>query len=832
MGNAPDNLSYLLVNADASLPNARTLIAVSGSGIKVTDTGAGSNYLLDADLSLKAIQALNTTGMLSRTGLNTYATRTIQSSSLSITNGDGVSGNPQIEIVNNISTQRIQGRYFGTLIGTRPSINFLDGSGAKFTVQDNGTLDTIDVTVSALGDNVAPSGIKYIVGVFDAALPNSQGLNTLGVGLLKNQGNVGMLSIAVPGVDYQDASANLTSLASLSPALGNLIVGNGTSYKTLSVGPSGTVPTSTGTDIVWSSGGGSGAPTNATYILQTTNPFLSNAQVLGSLTSGIVKNTTSTGVLSIAAAGTDYLAPSPNLTSIAGTTNAVGSVLLGTGSGYTALPIGATSGYVFTTNGTTASWQPASGGGGGAPTTSKYILQQADASLPNAQSLGALSTGLVLNTTTTGVLSIATAGTDYYSPANPTTLRETANNLLYGNGTGVSISGATGNVVVGVAAFASAVNGSNCTIMGFRAYNAFTGNTGRNTAVGHRAGENVTGTDNNVLMGYLAGQNLASGGIQNVYIGSNIMTGAFGLMSSVAIGYNIQTTSNGTNAIAIGAGLTITNSHTTQIGNNAYCGIGVQNPVYPLDIGNLTVSSVNQPAAVHLARTSGNPASPTNGGVLFFNSSDQPKFRNINNIYTLWGSSVSSTVGGIPYGTSTDGIFNNLSIGSNMMVVTSNGTNPGYSFPNVMMYQATLGTGSTSTSPGAIGSIAFTPDTALMSLLQTGFNANAGTLLFDFTMQFQMSMGLVNTSETVQFVISSNAVAANFAAGKGTLFTPTAFAGWSVTQVNCPVQLVDIVNASNTTFALSWKNNASLATLNRNLAGSVVPVYLLPNGFL
>jgi hypothetical protein len=55
-------------------------------------------------------------------------------------------------------------------------------------------------------------------------------------------------------------------------------------------------------------------------------------------------------------------------------------------------------------------------GGSAAPTTSKYLLQQADGSLPNAQAMGALATGLVKNTTTTGVQSIATAGTDYTTP--------------------------------------------------------------------------------------------------------------------------------------------------------------------------------------------------------------------------------------------------------------------------------------------------------------------------------------------------------------------------------------------------------------------------------
>jgi hypothetical protein len=48
----------------------------------------------------------------------------------------------------------------------------------------------------------------------------------------------------------------------------------------------------------------------------------------------------------------------------------------------------------------------------------KFIVQgTADAGLSAAQFLGALGTGLVKNTTTTGVLSVATQGTDYYAPA-------------------------------------------------------------------------------------------------------------------------------------------------------------------------------------------------------------------------------------------------------------------------------------------------------------------------------------------------------------------------------------------------------------------------------
>jgi len=59
-------------------------------------------------------------------------------------------------------------------------------------------------------------------------------------------------------------------------------------------------------------------------------------------------------------------------------------------------------------------------GSASAPTTATYILQTANGSLPNAQATGALATGILKNTTITGVLSIAANGTDYYGPSTPT----------------------------------------------------------------------------------------------------------------------------------------------------------------------------------------------------------------------------------------------------------------------------------------------------------------------------------------------------------------------------------------------------------------------------
>lgn len=53
----------------------------------------------------------------------------------------------------------------------------------------------------------------------------------------------------------------------------------------------------------------SGAPDNATYIVQTASSGLSAEQALGALATGILKSTTTTGVVSIAVAGADYSIP-------------------------------------------------------------------------------------------------------------------------------------------------------------------------------------------------------------------------------------------------------------------------------------------------------------------------------------------------------------------------------------------------------------------------------------------------------------------------------------------------------------------------------------------
>jgi hypothetical protein len=65
----------------------------------------------------------------------------------------------------------------------------------------------------------------------------------------------------------------------------------------------------------------------------------------------------------------------------------------------------------------------------------KYIIQTADAALPSAQALGVLDTGILKNTTSTGVLTVAAAGTDYLAPS-AATATPTQNKIPIADGTG------------------------------------------------------------------------------------------------------------------------------------------------------------------------------------------------------------------------------------------------------------------------------------------------------------------------------------------------------------------------------------------------------------
>lgn len=106
--------------------------------------------------------------------------------------------------------------------------------------------------------------------------------------------------------------------------------------------------------IVTPGSGGGGAPATATFITQTPDGGLSAEQALSALATGLMKNTFTTGVVSIAAAGTDYSAGTAALgTGLLKSTTGTGALTIATSTDLP-WPLTAPTGGVIRT-GTTAS---------------------------------------------------------------------------------------------------------------------------------------------------------------------------------------------------------------------------------------------------------------------------------------------------------------------------------------------------------------------------------------------------------------------------------------------------------------------------------------------
>src|SRR5579872_3895476 len=212
---------------------------------------------------------------------------------------------------------------------TTGGIQLFDNTSTWAAFTGAGTVTSVNVVssgsgVSFSGGPITASGT--ITGTLSSNLQNLSDLVTFGL-MVKAGSNYFTRSLA---------SGNVLNI-SIGNADGTL--GN----PTINLAATGATPGSyTQADITVdaygrittvSSGGGSGvAPANGTYLIQTASAFLPNAQVLSSLSTGLMKVTTGTGVVSDALAGVDYYSPG-HPTTIIDDGFANGNFFIGTGAG-------------------------------------------------------------------------------------------------------------------------------------------------------------------------------------------------------------------------------------------------------------------------------------------------------------------------------------------------------------------------------------------------------------------------------------------------------------------------------------------------------------------
>ncbi len=300
----------------------------------------------------------------------------------------------------------------------------------------------------------ANSSATYLVKTATNAPANATVLGTLATGLLKSTTSTGNVTIAVPKVDYLSPSDTVPLSNYISGTSNQLAKFRGdSSVIAMAAGTNGQVMTMVGSSPGWADNAG-GANSAATYLVKTATNAPANATVLGTLATGLLKSTTSTGNVTIAVPKVDYLSPSdtvPLSNYISGTSNQLAKFR---GDSSVIAMAAGTNGQVMTMVGISPGWADNAGGANSAAT---YLVKTAINAPANATVLGTLATGLLKSTASTGNVTIAVPKVDYLSPSDTVPLSDyisgTAGRLAVFRGDSSVIamgSGTEGQVVTSV----------------------------------------------------------------------------------------------------------------------------------------------------------------------------------------------------------------------------------------------------------------------------------------------------------------------------------------------------------------------------------------------
>lgn len=258
MADAPDNSTYLLVNADSgSLPNSRTLIADPvASNLQYTDGGPGGTFEISPTLNLAALAVMSAGGLVAYTG-GTFANRTLLSDgSIAFSNPSGAAGNPSLSVVDNTSIQFIQAQTGGVATANPRSImNFISGANVTVNAVDNSADSRTDVTISANSGIPINGSVVYTAG----ATGHSFNLGTLTSGLLKIgvSGAIATPATAIANTDYLSPTTTLVEIGAIAEVDAGIIVGADGAWVLLPPADPGDVLTISpdGVSLRWTDGG-------------------------------------------------------------------------------------------------------------------------------------------------------------------------------------------------------------------------------------------------------------------------------------------------------------------------------------------------------------------------------------------------------------------------------------------------------------------------------------------------------------------------------------------------------------------------------------------------
>ena len=403
----------------------RTL-STSGAGLTVADgAGASGNPTFSLTGVAASVAGLSGTGMLAMTGGGTTVSgRDLlgTANQITITNGNGASGNPTFAITTNPELPGTEGvtlpygttaeraaipnngelRYntttgtfegyannaWGAIVTGTGVTSVATGTGLTGgPITSTGTISIANTTVTAgsyTSANITVNAQGQITAAANGAAGGVTSFNAGTTGFTPSTASTGAITLAGTLALTNGGSGQTTAQAAINAfagavTSGSYLRGNGTNVvmNTIQVADVPTLNQNT-----------TGTAANITATTNATLTTLSALSLPGSQVTGNISGNSAnvTGTVAIANGGTGQTSAGAAFNALSPITT-TGDLILGNGTNSaTRLAIGA-NGYLLSSNGTTASWQPAPAGG--------------------VTTFSAGTTGLTPNTATSGAVTLA-----------------------------------------------------------------------------------------------------------------------------------------------------------------------------------------------------------------------------------------------------------------------------------------------------------------------------------------------------------------------------------------------------------------------------------------